>query len=568
MTAIRAALIPLLLAAAAMAQDQGDKPPAKNASISGVVRDRVTGQPLADFSVSTYVNATWSGNSIQMGASTRPVQSMTDQQGRYRLSDLPPGEYRISARAAQRFGSMSERTVMLAGQDLENIDFRIAVDGIITGKVVDENKEPLPGVTVFLVEREYFLGSLGSFLRSAGRTDDRGVYRIERVQAGHQYLLLAEKRDLRLPAISEAPLNPKLRRPVPMRTWYPNSPAADGASPVSLQPGERREGVDIEMKKSASYCVEGTLIASGGPGPIGFSIEAQHPSSGVSNSGGMFSASPGGTTGPDGKFRICDLYPGVYRLSAIQWNNDPNQAPPYGVMEVTISDRDIRGVRLSASPGMPLEGEVVWDGAAPEKADTTTPDAPKLTLSLYFQPLLRASFRGDNNSARPEIPGPFSLPRMLVDDYQLRASVNSPGMYVKDVTYGGRSVLYEPLRLGSAIGGTGLRVIVARDGGRISAQVKDKDGNPMSDLRVVFVPADVASEAILSARLTSCQTNQVGSCRSITLPPGRYFVGASDSAVDHSPAVIERLWRSRNRFKEVELAPGGSAQVTLEPVSW
>jgi protocatechuate 3,4-dioxygenase beta subunit len=558
---MKALQIPLIvLAAAAMAQTPASQTAVATSSVSGVVKDAVTGQPLRDYTVSTQVNATWVGNMILTNAKTREVSSTTDQQGRYKLSDLPAGEYRIQARNAQRFGSQTTKHIALAGHDIEGIDFNIMVDGTITGKVVDENKDPVPGMTVSLVSREYFLGSLGSFLQSGAQTNDRGEYTLERVQAGRPYLILAEKRERRLPPHSDVPLNPKLRKRVPMRTWYPNSPSPDGAIPMVLRSGERREGADIEVKKSQSYCIEGTLEGSSGPAALDFQIEPQQPSSGVSSTGGVFMATPGGTTGRDGAFRICDLYPGNYRLTAIQRSSDPNQQPPaYGLAAIAVLDRDIRGLKLSASPGLALDGEVAWDGVSPETPVTTR-------VSVYLEPLLRTHYMGENSSARADIPGAFSFSGLLIDDYMVRATVNGPGLYIKDVAYGGRSVQYEPLRLGSAMPGAGMRVVVGHDGATLTAQVGDKDGKPVPDARVLILPAVIGSEAELAARLVSGQTNQYGQYTSITLPPGKYYVAATGDSMDATPETIGKVWRARNRFKEVDLAPGASAQATLEPV--
>ena len=555
---MRALLI--VMAFAVMAQTPANQTAVETSSVSGVVKDAVTGEPLRDYTVSTQVNATWVGNTILTNAKTREAIATTDQQGRYKLSDLPAGEYRIDARNAQRFGRQMTKHIALAGHDLEGLDFNIMVDGAITGKVVDENKDPVPEMTVSLVSREYFLGSQGVFLQSIARTNDRGEYTLDRVQAGRPYLILAEKRERRLPPHSDVPLNPKLRKRVPMRTWYPNSPSPDGAMPIVLRPGERREGADIEVKKSQSYCIEGTLEGSGGPAALDFQIEPQQPSSGVSSSGGTFTLAPGGTAGRDGAFRICDLYPGNYRLTAIQRSGDPNQQPPaYGVAAIAVSDRDIRGLKLSASPGLALNGEVAWDGAPPETPVTTR-------VSVYLEPLLRTHYMGENSSARADIPGAFSFSGLLIDDYVVRATVNAPGLYIKDVTYGGRSVHYEPLRLGSAMAGAGMRVVVGHDGATLTAQVGDKDGNPVPDARVLILPAVIGSEAELAARLVSGQTNQYGQYTSITLPPGKYYVAATGDSIDSTPETISKVWRARNRFKEVELAPSASAQATLEPL--
>ena len=95
----------LLALAAAMAQDAArptaPQNPSLNVTVSGTVKDSITGKPLANYSVSTNINATWVNNTFVSNSSTKEVKSTTDESGRYKLSDLPPGNYRISARDAQ-----------------------------------------------------------------------------------------------------------------------------------------------------------------------------------------------------------------------------------------------------------------------------------------------------------------------------------------------------------------------------------------------------------------------------------------------------------------------------------
>lgn len=328
---------------------------------------------------------------------------------------------------------------------------------------------------------------------------------------------------------------------------------------VVLRPGERREGVDIELKKAQAFCAEGVAEGPLGPAAIDFSIEAQSPSSGISSGAGMFIAAPGGATGADGKFRICDLVPGTYRLTVMQRAQGSNQQPSnYATQNILVVDRDLRNLKLAAAPALPLAGEVVWDGTPP-----ATPVTTKVSISLH--PLLRVNMR-ENNSVRAEIPGTFSFPGVLMDDYAVWAFLNTPELYIKDVTYNGRSILNEPLRIGSAMGDASLRILIARDGATIQAAVTGKDGNPVADMTVVAMPADVSSEAMLSARLLSGKTDHAGQYTRPSLPPGKYYVMASGDTFDVTPESIGKLWRARNRFTEVELPPSGNIQVTLKPI--
>jgi protocatechuate 3,4-dioxygenase beta subunit len=517
---------------------------ATNAAVSGVVKDKVSGRPLANYTVSTWLRG-----------QQKDVASTTDPSGRYKLMDLPPGAYRITANNAQRqgFGQEVARHVAVNGSDVENVDFLVLLPGTISGKVVDENKEPVPGVSVSLVQREYFLGNVGYYYAfPSGRTDDQGEYTITSIEPGRPYYLLADKVDYRLPAHSETPLNPKLRKRVPVRTWYPASALRESAEALSLQPGEAREGVDIEMKKSPSYCVEGTVFGPTGAAALHFSIEAMQPSSGQSGSGGSFRMAPSGMTAADGQFRICDLYPGVYRLSA--QDGDFNSLKFHGTADIAVTDQDLEGVRVNAVPGKSLEGEVVWDADPP-----ATPVTNKVFLSVV--PLFRTGYLG----GRYDVPGTFTVDGVFPDEYAVQARFNAPGAYVKDVTFSDRSVRYEPLRPAAAMNGSGLRVAMAHDGGTIAVQVSDKDGNPAADLFVLTIPAEVRSEAEVAARIEEGETDQAGQYTTPTLAPGKYYVVAIDKPVDRSPETIGRLWRARNRYQEVDLQANGSAQVKIEP---
>jgi Carboxypeptidase regulatory-like domain len=532
-----------------------------NSTVSGVVKDRVTGQPLPNYMVSTSVNVTWVGDTVIQSKTTKDVSSTTDASGRYQLADLPPGTYRIQAHDADRFSGAVTRRITTAGADLNGINFLVNIDGSIKGKVLDENKEPVPNLTMSLVSKEYFMGSVGYYVRGHGRTNDLGEYTINGVETGHPYYILAERRDQRLPAFSEVPLDPKLRKRIPMRTFYPNSPDRDSAEAVVLRSGEHREGMDIEIKKSQSYCIDGAIAGPNGSEGLNFSIEPLSPSSGISAGGGSFSVAPGGSAGAGGKFRVCDLYPGSYRFIASERSAKPSEGPVnFATVAVTITDEDQHNLKIPMSGGISLPGEVVLEGPAP-----SAPFTGKVFVNM--QAMMRTQFQNEMTGARADVPGTFALENKLLDDYRVSALLLAPGLYVKDITYADSSVMNEPLRLGSAMTGSGgLRVTIAQDGGTMSVSVTDKDGNPGADMHVLMLPADARTEGAMAARMVQGQTDQTGVYTSQSLRPGKYFVAATEDTYGATVESINQLWRTRNRFTEVDVAPNGTAQVKLVPV--
>jgi hypothetical protein len=225
---------------------------------------------------------------------------------------------------------------------------------------------------------------------------------------------------------------------------------------------------------------------------------------------------------------------------------------------VSITDGDVHNLRVTARAKVSVAGEVVFDGPAPEKPVTSK-------LNLWLQPLARGQWMGEELQLRAGAPDKFAFAGLFVDDYNLRTMGLPDGTYVKDITYGGASILHEPLRVGSAMGEASLRIILARDGAVLTAKVADKEGRPVTDAWVYAIPADAASEAEVADRLVSGQTDQDGVFNSKPLAPGKYSVIAGTTVINKTPESIARLANSRNQATEIDLSPGAVQTVTLIP---
>jgi protocatechuate 3,4-dioxygenase beta subunit len=557
----KAALAVALAAIAASAQNNGPSSAQgqQNASISGGVQDEGTGAPIASVLVSVYINTRFSNGTIYMSPEAKEIKATTDDRGHYRLSDLPPGPYRVSARGKDILGPRGEKMVNLrSGQDLSGIDFSFPAYGVISGNVMDQNKEPVPGATVYLMSKEYATGGgVRYFYKRVATTDDRGEYTLSGVEPGFPNLLMAAK-PMRFPAaVSDAPANQKLRKPAFVPTFYPNVEQPEGAAPIVLRGGERREGVDIRLLRAPSFCIEGSVGAGGGSITGRFMVAGAEYNSGIASGGGLALPPPSGSLASDGKLRICGLRRGDYRLMAYFSQPDSREGPSqYGTAAVTIRDEDVKDVRVMPVPGLQVPGTVAWEGS---------PADPPLTskVAVLLQPLNRPNLGERGGFVRADVPGEFLIPNVFMDDYRVSASVNAPGVYVKDILYGASSVLDVPVRVGSA---TDLRVVLAHDGGSIAVRVADKDGNPVPDIHVVILPVELQSEASLPGRLVRGEPDQDGTYSHGVLAPGKYLVLATAMKIDPTFDKVQRLWRARGRAKIVELGPNGNAQVTIEPV--
>jgi len=533
-----------VLLATAMAQTVPPSDPPK-ASISGVVRDAGTANPMAD---------------VEVYASGRQLETKTDSQGRYALRDLAPGTYRVQALAGPMGPSHVRVINLLAGQQLDSVDFYLHAFGEISGKVLDEDKEPVPGIAVFLIAREYSNGSLRHVFAGMAHTDDRGEYRLQKVRPGRGYLILAEKRQQEIQPISDVPSDLKSRKTVLTPTYYPGAQSIDGAEVIVLRASERREGMDLQMSRSPSYCLGGVLEAEGRPAALFFSIRELEPTSGASGNGAMFVSAPHGMSGPDGRIRICELHAGDYKVTVEQFPKDAGPPPFFGTTSVTIVDRDLGNLKVGASTRVAVPGEVIWYGTPPE-----TPLESK--ISLWLRPTTRAPWQGELTDTTASVPGQFLFPGLLIDDYNINVNGLPKGAYLKDITYGGLSILHQPLHPGSAMGNATLRLIVAHDGGTVNAKVTDKDGNPVADCQVLIIPAAASSESSLADTMLLGQTDQNGAHSSEMLAPGKYILLATNTPVDRTPESIQQVMGVRSRAQEIEIAPNSTLSVSLSPMT-
>jgi protocatechuate 3,4-dioxygenase beta subunit len=151
-----------------------------SASISGAVAGD-GGKPVTDFELSVgpdpdaRVPAAASGKKA-VRATTVPAQLVHDAKGRFSVSGLGAGAYRLSVRTPR--GAMGTATLMLReGEQKTDVVIEVRPAAVIRGRVVDdETGRPLPDVTVSL-----FAGEVAG---SEGTTDGAGAFVLDGAPPG------------------------------------------------------------------------------------------------------------------------------------------------------------------------------------------------------------------------------------------------------------------------------------------------------------------------------------------------------------------------------------------------
>ncbi len=122
---------------------------AQSATLSGRVIDEGTGAPISSARVILFAQTP--------NAPTRPIQAVTDQDGRYTFEGVAPGQYRVDV---QRSGLVpranpgrAPAVTLAAGQVVDDWNVPVQRGGAIAGRILDPFGEPLVDITVRAVQR-------------------------------------------------------------------------------------------------------------------------------------------------------------------------------------------------------------------------------------------------------------------------------------------------------------------------------------------------------------------------------------------------------------------------------
>ena len=125
------------------------------------------------------------------------VDAISDDEGRYQLANLPPGDWRITVskggyftwEPGQRRPFSPPPPITLTRGQRVTADVPLSRGGVILGRVSDETGEPLAGLRVRVYRARMTRGSRRlEDVGAADYTDDTGAYRIFGLPPGDYYV--------------------------------------------------------------------------------------------------------------------------------------------------------------------------------------------------------------------------------------------------------------------------------------------------------------------------------------------------------------------------------------------
>ena len=563
------ALLALAPGVPAQQRDPTAKPVAKRVG-TAIVAGRVMSSETGDTPVRRAIVTLISTERVE-SAST-----VTDNEGRFAFNDLPDGRYTLNARkaahlsvnyGAKRAGRPGTTLIVSAGQRLTDLRLVLQAGAVITGVVRFANGDPVTNTQVVAIPVAQSAAGGRYVDQTVFRTDDRGEYRIyglvpdaylvavtpamgrteihQRAAAEYDELfrtLTQRPPQAQTPGATPTPVPPP--PPVPLvgfaPTFYPGTPVAANASPITVRAGEVREGVDIPVAMVRVGTISGVVRDLDGQPTqnVQLSVTPGGPPLPLSASVNVRTSRPD----KDGRFTLTNVAPGSYRITAraggVTYSADGSsvtirgdQQTQWAVADVQVQGEDVDGVVLQMQSGLTLTGRMVAAGNAPQPETwkgasirIQEPRAGPAGVVLNGVPTSPAAQR----SASALEDGTFEINGVQPATYDIEVTL-PPAIRsvwsVKSIMAGGREVRDAPLTFdqGSL---TGVTVTLTDQPIQLAGTLSSASGQAATDYYVVLFPEDRALWHERSPRIRVMRPAADGSFSTRDLLPGKYRIAA------------------------------------------
>jgi len=563
------AFVPLALIAATVgfAQPARAQPkpkpevPETAAAKLGSIKGRVLadGQAVNNASISAW----------RLNSTAPPHGVPTNDSGDFEIKGLEPGVYRLRPAAPGYVNlpaEVNEETFYRVG---DSVMLSMIRGGVITGKVLIANDEPLVAVKVRATMIRDINGKPPAAEGSSVErfTDDRGIYRIFGLLPG-TYLVAAGGRGSNGYSMNaydnDAP------------TYAPSS-TRDTAVEISLSGGEEK-AIDIHYRADVGHAVSGNVTAPVNPNSPWITINMARLIGGAPDI--RFATSQNvGTKGfefhgvGDGEYLIW----AQYAPNAETLLSDPKR--------ITVKGADVTGIELTTRPLATVTGELLLEESKLEVCkEKRRPAFDETLVAIQRNPKQATKDQPQvplygAAQAVPDRTGKFALRNLGAGQYSFDVRYFGRYWYLrsitqkisnavsKDATTNEMDAARSWLQLKAGDRLTGLRVMLAEGAASFSGQFEiAKDEQPPARLMLYLVPAEKeAGEDVL--RFFVARADSDLSFLIDHVPPGRYRAITKTMAESESMgnAMLRLPDAAATRAKIKREAEAAKVEIELKP---
>jgi len=418
-----------------------DTQPAGTASVEGVVTRAGSSQPVANASV------------VISSLSRRDFGATTDGNGHFVVSNMHAGTFRIDVKAEGYLPNpLPNRVSIIRLSDGQHLRYDVVLSATssISVRIVDDNREPLAGVSVDLLRQlRDFTGRLSWQGVASAVTDERGSYSFQDVSSGDFFVRATRKADHAV-------------------TYFPGTLDPRAAAPIPLRDGDVRSA-EFSFAKGKTFSIAGTIKYADQTPLRAVTLYVLPQDSGIPLDESFTKG-----VSVEEKFELKGMLPGAYDLFAVSLSLHRTTSlgrfdfPMRGAKSfVQIRDEDVADLSLVLEAG---GGDV--SGHLKVVGGNTPP--PRVRLMLKRRDGFPSGMGPLGMMVQADT---FRLTDVAPGVYDISAQILQGNAYVSDVRALGRSIVDEGLTIGHDPIDS-VEVLIDPDGGTIKGSFTSAKKSP------------------------------------------------------------------------------------------
>ena len=501
------AIATLALTALAFAQDQ-------TGGIHGTILDAVTHQPIRKATVNV---------ADLVPGPQRNSFAITDASGAFAFDSLKAGSYVLNAQHPN-YPNVRRRPNIIevkSGEINDNVTIELPPAAAITGRVFDDDGDPLPGCNVQAQSADRF----NHMFQPDSGSDENGEYRLSHLAAGKYKVLVR----CGAPPFEPRPFSSGPDPPphlAYLNQYFAMAADEKSAQVIEVAAGSEKSGVDFRMRTGAITQIHGTFSPTGADWrsePVQVLL--------VSVDASMSAPIPGARMNREkGTFDFDRVFPGSYYLTAFSIMGSPeNRIAAFEHVEV--KDRPVE-MTVEMKRAFDLTGSI----------EVENPDNKKINLQQFNVQLVGERAFGMNTLGAATEDGTFVLRSVTPNHY--RVTLNGPNAFLKSVWLGSAQAPDGMIDLSSGTPEP-LRIVASTNTATIT-------GTAPTGEAVFAFNGDQENQFLRGAR-----RDPSGHFTITDLPPGTYRVYAGDPN--------EPPDRDSPDAQEVTVHEGETATVDIKP---
>jgi len=513
------------------------------------------------------------GTASQPGQQPASYNETTDNMGKFVFDDVTPGRYTLSADkpgfAAGRYGARSNASPgtqfnLTAGMEMKDLVIKMTPQGVIAGKVLDQDGDPVVSVQVQAMRSTYIGGRKQLQPTGGTTTNDLGEYRLINLVPGRYFISASDSRAVRIAQDSDLRVGKGQEASIP--TYYPNSADVTGALAVDVAAGAEMRGTDIRLLKARVYIVRGKALDAPSTAPAILVLTRKDDST---NLPAMLNGGGSTQTRPDGTFEFRNVLPGTYvlQLTQVISVNGNTPADMTGRVEVTVGNANVDNLVLPLVPRPSITGTVTLEDG--DVATLLKPAQNATGGAINGTPVIArwqiGLFQMENGPALPNAQvnadGTFRFNSVSLGKYSLNALSLTQRTYLKSARFGGQDVLHGYIDTTSGTGGT-LDLVYSSKVATITGSVHNEKGEASAGIMVTLWPKIPDTNPIGMVRPGI--TDQNGGFKFQGLAPGDYYVAAWEDVDQGLLQSAEFVGHFTSDASAIKLSEGGQESRDLK----